>query len=137
LVCTVGPIRPACSGDIHSHPAITEIPVVRIIGSRYSSLSWAQAQYWQEKKSVEVKKAECFFSNNFRRKKEIMSPEILLVRNADGYRVLHGHLHLASVLNMSNEAIVEASGEGKVRVVKTSRGVLIGEENQRLPLLRN
>jgi hypothetical protein len=66
-----------------------------------------------------------------------MSPEILLVRDGDGYRVLHGHLHLASVLNMSNEAIVDASGEGKVKVIKTSGGILIGEENQRLPLLGN
>ena len=66
-----------------------------------------------------------------------MSPEILLVRNCDGYRVLHGHLHLASVLDMSNEAIVDVSGEGKVRVVKTPDGILIGEEHQRLPLLRN
>lgn len=66
-----------------------------------------------------------------------MSPEILIVRDNDGYRVLHGHLRLASVLNMSNEAMVDASGEGKVRVVKTCEGILIGEENQRLPLLGN
>lgn len=66
-----------------------------------------------------------------------MNPEILLVRNSDGYRVLHGHLHLASVLDMSNEAIVDVSGEGKVRVVKTPDGILIGEDNQRLPLLRS
>ena len=66
-----------------------------------------------------------------------MSPEILLVRHNDGYRVLHGHLHLVSVLSMSNHAIVDASGEGKVKVTKTPGGILIGEENQRLPLLRN
>ena len=65
-----------------------------------------------------------------------MSPEILLVRNSDGYRILHGHLHLANLLNMSNEAIVDASGEGKVKVIKTPRGILIGEANQCLPLVR-
>ena len=64
-----------------------------------------------------------------------MSPDILIVREGNGYRVLHGHLHLASALNMSSEAIVDSSGEGKVKVVKTSTGILIEEKNQRLPLL--
>lgn len=66
-----------------------------------------------------------------------MSPEILLVRNGDGYRVLHGHLRLASVLSIAGETIVDASGEGKVRVIRTPGGILVGEGNQRLPLLRN
>jgi hypothetical protein len=64
-----------------------------------------------------------------------MSPEILLVRQIDGYRVLHGHLHLASLMSAANEAIVEASGEGKVKVVKTPDGMLIGAENRCFPLL--
>ena len=67
----------------------------------------------------------------------IVSPEILIVRNDDGYRVLHGHLRLASVLGISNETVVDASGEGKVRVVMTPTGIVVGEGNQRLPLLRN
>lgn len=57
-----------------------------------------------------------------------MSPEILITRDGDGYRVLHGHLHLATLLTLSNEAIVEASGEGKVKVIKTRDGILIGEK---------
>jgi hypothetical protein len=64
-----------------------------------------------------------------------MSPEILIARHGDGYRVLHGHLRLATLLNMSDEAIVHASGEGKVRVIKTRDGIVIGEKHQRLPLL--
>jgi len=64
-----------------------------------------------------------------------MTPEILLVRQSDGYRVLHGHLHLASVMSTSGEALVEASGEGKVRVTKTSDGIVIGDKHRRLPLL--
>ena len=64
-----------------------------------------------------------------------MSPEILLVRNDDGYRDLHGHLHLATIMSKSNEAIVDASGEGKVRVIKTPEGTLIENEHRRLPLL--
>ena len=63
-----------------------------------------------------------------------MNPDILIVRNCDGYHVLHGHLHLASVLNMSNEAIVDASGEGKVKLVKTPNGIFIGEKYKQLPL---
>ena len=66
-----------------------------------------------------------------------MSPDILVVRNGDGYRVLHGYLHLASALSMSNEAIVEASGEGQLKAIRTQSGILIGEENRRLPLLGN
>jgi len=66
-----------------------------------------------------------------------MAPEILLVRQRDGYRVLHGHLHLASAMREANEVIVEASGEGQVKVIKTPYGILIDDKNRRLPLLMN
>lgn len=66
-----------------------------------------------------------------------MSPDVLIARHNNGYRVLHGHLRLATMLQMGNEALVHASGEGKVRVVKTHRGILVGEGGQRLPLLKN
>jgi hypothetical protein len=64
-----------------------------------------------------------------------MSPEILLVRDNEGYRVLHGYLHLASVLSTESEALVEASGEGKVKVVKSGKGISIAAQGQSLPLL--
>ena len=66
-----------------------------------------------------------------------MSPDILIVRDGDCYRVLHGHLHLVSELIMFNEVSVIAKGEGDVKVVKTHNGYLVGSEGQRLPLLRN
>lgn len=66
-----------------------------------------------------------------------MSPEILLVRDCDSYRVLHGYLHLANTMSLSNEALVNARGERKVKVTKTPGGILVGEENVRLPLLIN
>lgn len=66
-----------------------------------------------------------------------MSPDILIIRDGDGYRVLHGHLHLASSMSMSNEVFVDIEGEGKVKIVKTHNGFLVGQDNQRLPLRRN
>lgn len=62
-------------------------------------------------------------------------PDILLVRNDDGYRILHGHLRLATILSTSSEAIADASGEGKVKILKTPDGTLIQNEHGRLPLL--
>ncbi|MGA8149095.1 MAG: hypothetical protein WB870_16190 [Gallionellaceae bacterium] len=64
-----------------------------------------------------------------------MNPDVLIARHGEGYRVIHGHLRLASLLDISDETVVHASGEGKVRVVKTRDGILIGEYNHRLPLL--
>ena len=66
-----------------------------------------------------------------------MSPDILIIRHNDGYRILHGHLHLASVLNMLDEILVEAKDEGKVKIVKTPTGLIVRHGNQRLPLLRS
>lgn len=61
-----------------------------------------------------------------------MDPDILLVRHDDGYWILHGRLHLASIMNASEEVVFDVSGEGKVKVVKTPHGPLIEHENARL-----
>jgi len=66
-----------------------------------------------------------------------MSPDILIVRDPDGYRILHGHLHLANALNTSNEIFVEVKDHGQVKVVKTPTGLIVAHENHLLPLLRN
>jgi hypothetical protein len=66
-----------------------------------------------------------------------MSPDILIVRDGDGYRLLHGHLHLASTLSMFNEVSLDVKGEGKVKIIKTRNGYFVGDSGQRLPILQN
>ena len=63
-----------------------------------------------------------------------MNPDILIVRDNDGYRVLHGHLHLASVLSMSDEVLVDVPGGGKVKIVKARHGLLAKRDSQPMPL---
>ena len=66
-----------------------------------------------------------------------MTPEILLVRHEDGYRVLHGYLRLVSIMSTENETIVDVSGEGKVKVSKTPFGMVVDNDYYRLPLIIN
>lgn len=66
-----------------------------------------------------------------------MNPDILIIRDACGYRLLHGHLRLANELRISEEIAVEVAGEGKVRILKTRGGYLVSKDDMRLPLLRN
>lgn len=68
---------------------------------------------------------------------DIMSPDILIVREGDGYRLLHGHLRLASVMATADEVALDVPGDGKVRIIKTRTGYVIGKDVQCLPLYRN
>jgi hypothetical protein len=63
--------------------------------------------------------------------------DIVIVKSDDGYRLLHGHLRLASVLSETDAVTVEVKGEGPVRVVKTRSGYLIGTEGKNVPLHGN
>ncbi len=65
-----------------------------------------------------------------------MSPDIVIIRDGVGYRVLHGHLHLASMLSKSSEVSLNVHGEGMVTVVRTRDGVLVQKGHQSLPLLK-
>jgi hypothetical protein len=64
----------------------------------------------------------------------LMSPDILIVREGDSYRLLHGHLRLANMLLQSEDVAVAVQGEGVVTIMKTRRGYVVGNDGQRLPL---
>lgn len=68
---------------------------------------------------------------------DIVNPDIVIVRDGDGYRLLHGHLRLANVLRAAEEIEVEVRGEGPVKVRKTGSGYVVGCGMRRLPLYRD
>lgn len=66
-----------------------------------------------------------------------MNPDIVIVRDGEAYRLLHGHLRLFNMLSTSDEIRVDVYGEGAVTVVRTRAGYLVGKDGQRIPLMRN
>ncbi|CAN5123715.1 hypothetical protein BH11PSE11_BH11PSE11_24280 [soil metagenome] len=64
-----------------------------------------------------------------------MDPDIWIVRDGDVYRLLHGHLHLASRLSMQAEVMVNIPHEGSVRIIKSASGLVV-EQDQRRSLLK-
>jgi hypothetical protein len=64
-----------------------------------------------------------------------MTPDILIIRDGNTYRVLHGHLHLASQLSLHKEIEVDVRNEGRIRIVRTIGGYLAGREGRQLPIL--
>lgn len=68
---------------------------------------------------------------------DIVNPDIVIVRDGDAYRLLHGHLRLANVLRAVDEIEVEVQGEGPVKIRKTRSGYVVGIDTRRLPLYRD
>jgi len=66
-----------------------------------------------------------------------MDPDILIIKDGAGYRVLHGYLHLANKLSISDEILVDVRGEGTVRIVKTQGRIFVSNGNQHVPLFEN
>lgn len=62
--------------------------------------------------------------------------EILIVREEDGYRVLHGHLHLTALMTENTEIILNVRGKGEVKVMRTAKGIFVHDGEISLPLLR-
>lgn len=65
------------------------------------------------------------------------STDILIVRDGDTYRLLHGHLRLANVMRLASVIEIDVRGEGWVRIMKTRDGYVVGKDGERLPLRRN
>jgi hypothetical protein len=65
-----------------------------------------------------------------------MSHDIVIVREGDGYRLLHGHLHLANELGLHGEIDVEVPGEGKISIVRVRNDYAVHRDGKRLPLYR-
>lgn len=65
-----------------------------------------------------------------------MNPDILMVRVDDGYRVLHGHLHLINAFNLAEEVIVEVRDQGPRKVRKTQAGLIIEDDEKPVPVLK-
>lgn len=66
-----------------------------------------------------------------------MSDDVLIVRDGGVYRLLFGHLRLSNMLSESNETFVNVKGEGKARVIKTNRGLIVYKDSLQLPLLQS
>jgi hypothetical protein len=64
-----------------------------------------------------------------------MTPDILIIRDGDSYRVLHGHLHLASQLIQRKEIEVDVKNEGRIKIARTHRGYVAGLDGHQLPIL--
>jgi hypothetical protein len=64
-----------------------------------------------------------------------ISPDILIIREGDSYRVLHGYLRLVNELHLYGEVEVDVIGEGKIKIVRTRRGYFAGLEDQWSPVL--
>jgi hypothetical protein len=65
-----------------------------------------------------------------------MDNEILMVWEEDGYRVLHGHLHLTALMSENPEIIINVRGKGDVKIIRTAKGLIVHDGKAGLPLLR-
>jgi hypothetical protein len=65
-----------------------------------------------------------------------MHQEIVIVREGEAYRLLHGHLRLFSLLNTTDEVSIHVRGEGLLRVQRSKSDYRIRKDGRQLPLLR-
>ena len=66
----------------------------------------------------------------------IVENEILIVRQDEGYRVLHGHLQLIAFLSDADEICVRVMGEGNAKVTRAGKEFMVSSGDRNLPLLR-
>lgn len=63
--------------------------------------------------------------------------DIIIARDGDRYRLLHGQLRLASRLSRHKAVCVDVKGEGPVRISRADGGLQVERAGQRLPLSRS
>ena len=66
-----------------------------------------------------------------------MSPDILIIYDNAGYRLLHGHLHLAVLLGDSDKAAVEVKDHGTVLISRSRTGLVVEARGNSVPLITN
>lgn len=64
-----------------------------------------------------------------------MIPDILIVFDVAGFHLLHGHLHLAFLLDESGRALVDVKGHGPALVSRTHAGLVVEADGRSQPLL--
>lgn len=65
-----------------------------------------------------------------------MHQDIVIVREGETYRLLHGHLRLFSLLNTVDEVSIHVRGEGTLRVQRSKSDYRVRKDGRQLPLLR-
>lgn len=63
-----------------------------------------------------------------------MEPEIWIVQHGEGYRLLHGHLHLCVKLAMFGVAYADVRNEGTVEIVRALDGYSVNSMGGMVPL---
>ena len=65
-----------------------------------------------------------------------MDNEILMVQDKDGYRILHGHLHLTNLIGQHSEVELHVPGKGNVTVRRVAGGLVVHDGEVSLPVLK-
>lgn len=63
-----------------------------------------------------------------------MHDDIVIIRDGNIYRVVHGHLRLSSMLSECNRVCIGVKGEGIATITRTAAGLFIDIHEQVLPL---
>lgn len=59
-----------------------------------------------------------------------------MVLEDNGYRVLHGHLHLTALMGEHHEVVLHVPGKGKVTVRRATGGLMVHDGEVSLPVLK-
>jgi len=67
----------------------------------------------------------------------LTTPDIVIIRDSAGYHLLHGHLHLAMaiVLSDTGKVAVAVKGHAPIQVARAEDGLVVQDEGRQQPLL--